>query len=325
MRSVILAQFAASLLAGAATGCISVVEPVADEALAATPGWEALPADPAAAAAAAPFTGLELAEELAGGLDALEFLPGLRVATVVAGSPAEGAGIAPGDRVLRVDGVELRSLEQWQALLDATAPAARLALEIERGGAMAHAEVAVVRRANAALRPADRFVERRRLDCVARTVPAGAAPGKVGVQLEEIGEGSALRGAGLRPGDVLVELEATPLGGAQDLFRRVAAAPAGATLQLAVLEPDGARRAVSLRLPAPARHLTEISLWPLFTWRETPDERTGEVVIGDLWLIWLFRREHDGDACRTSILRFVSWESGLGALDEEAGGGEGRR
>jgi len=325
VRSVILAQCAASLLAALATGCISVVEPVGDEALAATPGWEALAADPTTASSAAPFTGLELAEELAGGLDALEFLPGLRVAAVVAGSPAEGAGIAPGDRALRVDGVELRSLEQWHALLEAAAPAARLALELERGGALAHTDVAVVRRSSAALRPADRFVERRRLDCIARTVMAGAAPGGVGVRLEEIGARSVLRGAGLRAGDVLVELDALPLAGVQDLFRRVAAAPAGATLQFTLLEPDGARRAAVVQLPRPERHLTEISLWPLFSWSETPDERKGEVVIGDLWLIWLFRREHDGDAYRTSILRFLSWESGVGALDEEAATGEGGR
>lgn len=305
-------------------GCISVVEPMRDEELAGAPTYEALPAA-GDTEAAAPFVGLELTEAVAGGLDSLEFLPGLRVAAVVAASPAEAAGIAVGDRVLKAAGADLRSVDQWQALLAAATPGAPLALEIDRGGALATATVAVVRRSGGALTTAARFIERKRLQCTARTVVAGPAPGCTGAQLEELAPGSVLRDAGLRAGDLLVELDGSPIVGAPDLFVRVAAAPLGDTLQLVVLDPDGTRRAASLHLPPPDRHLTELSLWPLFSWSETPDEQKGELVLLDLWLIWLFKREHDGEATKSSILRFLSWESGVGALAEEAGAGEDAR
>jgi membrane-associated protease RseP (regulator of RpoE activity) len=330
VRSAIRVSFVACLI-GVASGCISVVEPAVEEALGATPDWEALPSETSDSGAAVPFIGLELEEELVGSLESPEFLPGLRVKAVVAGSPAEGAGIAPGDRVLRVGEAELRSIEQWQVLLSAMDPGERVTLEIERAGALATAQLAVLRRGGATLLPGYRFIERRRLNCAASTVSADSVAGRVGgrheigVRLDEIGPRSVLRGSGLREGDVLVELDSTPLAGTEDLFRRVAAAPDGATLRLTVLASDGVRLPVDVALETPPRHLTEISLWPLFSWSETPDERHGKLVIGDLWLIWLFRREHDGDASRTSILRLLSWESGLGVLDEESGGDEGGR
>ncbi|MGA1438712.1 MAG: PDZ domain-containing protein, partial [Ilumatobacteraceae bacterium] len=52
------------------------------------------------------------------------------VVRVVPGSPAERAGIVPGDEVLRVDGTTPRDVIEWQVLTDEADPI----LEISRQG-----------------------------------------------------------------------------------------------------------------------------------------------------------------------------------------------
>lgn len=59
---------------------------------------------------------------------------GLTVDKVGRESPAEKAGLKPGDVLLRMDGVELASKEQLQELLKEKAPDDRVALELLRSG-----------------------------------------------------------------------------------------------------------------------------------------------------------------------------------------------
>ena len=59
---------------------------------------------------------------------------GLDVEKVGRESPAEKAGMKPGDVLLKMDGVELKSKEQLQELLKAKAPSDRVALELLRNG-----------------------------------------------------------------------------------------------------------------------------------------------------------------------------------------------
>ena len=71
------------------------------------------------------FLGLGTKERAAGGLD---------VDKVGRESPAEKAGMKAGDILLKMDGVELKSKEQFQELLKEKAPDDRVALELLRGG-----------------------------------------------------------------------------------------------------------------------------------------------------------------------------------------------
>ncbi len=319
----------ASLLTSA---CITVAPPPEDEGLPSAPAYDALPANAATGSQGEPFVGLELAEATSGGLDALEFLAGLRVANVAPGSPAEAAGLRAGDRVLSVDGMKLERLDQWSALLASVAPGRTWRIEAERDGNVRAATLEVRQRSTPELRATDRFVERRRLRCTASTVALGAAASgtgaaRTGARLDELADDSPLHDAGIEPGDTLLALDGKALTGAADLFTRVAAMAPGSEVELVVQSRDGGERQVDLDLYEPERHLTALRLWPLLAWSKTPDERRSEVVVIDLWLIWLYKRTHDGPTTQTSVLRFISWESGVGALTEDgtdagaAGGG----
>jgi serine protease Do len=59
---------------------------------------------------------------------------GLKVDKVGRESPAEKAGLKEGDVILKMDGVELATKEQFQELLKEKAPDDRVALELLRGG-----------------------------------------------------------------------------------------------------------------------------------------------------------------------------------------------
>ncbi len=71
------------------------------------------------------FLGLGTKDRPAGGLD---------VEKVGRESPAEKAGMKPGDILLKMDGVELKSKSQFQDLLKEKAPDDRVALELLRNG-----------------------------------------------------------------------------------------------------------------------------------------------------------------------------------------------
>ena len=58
---------------------------------------------------------------------------GLRVVRVSDDSPADVAGLLPGDRILRIDGTEVRLLATlWQSLWAGGAPEREITLDIER-------------------------------------------------------------------------------------------------------------------------------------------------------------------------------------------------
>lgn len=306
------ARAAAALPLLACAACVSVVEPAPDEGLAATAAYEALAPDSPPSDGA--FVGLELAESVAGSLDAMEFLRGLRVLTVVAGSPAEIAGLHAGDVVVKVNGIELARLDQWTALLRAARPDDSWRLDLERKGALATASLRVLQRAATGVLHDDRFIERRRLGCVARTVAHATS---TVARIEEIDPHGALHAAGVGVGALVIALDGVDIDGAADLFTRISTREPGARVTLRVVRDGGAARDVPVTLPEAERHLTAITLWPLFGWSESPDETRGELVLVDLWLIWLFKRTHEGAACTTSILRFISWESGVGSLTDE--------
>lgn len=67
------------------------------------------------------------------GLSCVEKAGGLQVVRVSDDSPADVAGLQPGDRILRIDGTEVRALATlWQTLWAGGAPEREVTLEIER-------------------------------------------------------------------------------------------------------------------------------------------------------------------------------------------------
>lgn len=69
------------------------------------------------------------------GLNCVESEGGVRVVRVNADSPADIAGMLAGDRIVRIDGAEVRALEAfYKALWSGGAPERAVTIEIDRGG-----------------------------------------------------------------------------------------------------------------------------------------------------------------------------------------------
>jgi serine protease Do len=68
------------------------------------------------------------------GINAIEMEGQVRVLRVNDDSPADAAGLQPGDRIVRLDGTEIGALEQlWKSLWAGGAPEREVSLEIRRG------------------------------------------------------------------------------------------------------------------------------------------------------------------------------------------------
>jgi serine protease Do len=74
----------------------------------------------------------------------------VRVLRISADSPAEAAGLRPGDRILRIDGAEVAALEGlWKALWAGGEPERDVTLDILRGGDAQQVRLRAVDRAQA--------------------------------------------------------------------------------------------------------------------------------------------------------------------------------
>ena len=72
--------------------------------------------------------------------------PGVKVAAVTPGSPAEKAGVQAGDVLLKVDGRELANLQGFSALLRGLQPGQTVSVVLSRGGAETQVQVTLVER-----------------------------------------------------------------------------------------------------------------------------------------------------------------------------------
>jgi S1-C subfamily serine protease len=69
------------------------------------------------------------------GINCVEAEGSVRVVRVNSDSPAEVAGLEPGDRIVRIDGTEVRALDMlWKTLWAGGAPEREVTLDIVRGG-----------------------------------------------------------------------------------------------------------------------------------------------------------------------------------------------
>ncbi len=72
--------------------------------------------------------------------------PGVRIDSVLPGSPAEKAGLAGGDLLVKIDGREIADLRAYAEVLRAHAPGDTIAIEVERGGERVQVSATLVER-----------------------------------------------------------------------------------------------------------------------------------------------------------------------------------
>ena len=206
----------------------------ADEALGSKPLWQKLaivfagPAMnlllPVAVFMGTLFVGMPRPEAVVGGIEA--------------GSPAERAGIEPGDRIVSVDGQPV----VWWGDVEETSrerPGGELALEIEKSGER-----------RSLVLPLE---ERPGLDEFGTAEPVGWSglghrrpKAMLGVPEAD----SPAHAAGLRSGDRVVAVDGQPVADWNELSRRFAAAPAGSRVALSVARgPEDAPERLTLEVP----------------------------------------------------------------------------
>ncbi len=213
----------------------------------------------------------------------------LRVAHVVENSPADAAGLQPGDLLLEahVGGGEARVLRrpsEWQQLEQTTAPGTKVELFVDRAGREARTELVLVARVRPTPRQAsERFREEDRTGVVLRTATeveargAGLGPGG-GAVLVGMSQGSPWRAAGLRFGDLLVAVDGVPVAHPQDVLAAMRR-PRAETLHLDCRR-DGTAFAVDAPLSQRASELTEISLPLLFSYEADRGRSEWSLLLG---------------------------------------------
>src|SRR5262249_7955787 len=154
---------------------------------------------------------------------------GALVAEVTAGAPAAAAGIKPGDVITRYDGTPIDEHAALPMLVASTPVGKTVPVEVVRDGTARTLEVTVARQAGdeaqdnpdehrgkwgLALRELDP-AERQQRDL----------QGRDGVLVSGVAPGSAAAEAGIKAGDVILQVNRKPVASGQDVKREAAASP----------------------------------------------------------------------------------------------------
>jgi regulator of sigma E protease len=174
------------------------------------------------------------------GLDAPAAEP--RIAAVVAGTPAEAAGLRTGDRIVAIDGAPIAA---WRAFTDrvAASPGRPLALVVERAGEKVPLTLTPATRSEEGLNAVGRAYARAR-----NLVRGGGYAGAIAWIEPVVGtvdEGSPAEEAGIRPGERITAIDDTPV----ERWEEAAAiihASIGETLAVTLADAGGGRRAVEV-------------------------------------------------------------------------------
>lgn len=174
---------------------------------------------------------------------------GALVAQVLPGSPADEAGLRPGDIILSFNGEEITDSARLPQLVGVVGPGSRAEIDFVRDGE--HSTVTVT----IAALPEDaeaRFQQRARSGedesrwpLGLKTEPTDDGEGGLRVVGVEPGPG---RAAGIRRGDLLVSINNRPVRAPQDIRDAVAGLAPGSVVPVLVSR-DGNPRFLALRLP----------------------------------------------------------------------------
>jgi C-terminal processing protease CtpA/Prc len=261
------------------------------------------------------FTGLELGDARAT-LDAmLEEPAGLLVVSVVENSPADAAGIEPGDLILEARPgaadapILLRWPSEWRLLELESEPGTRVQLVVDRAGAERELELATVARVHPAGRgPGERIREEARVGVVLRTATevearaAGLGPGG-GAVVVGLTRESPWREAGIVYGDLIRAVDGVEVAHPAVVLERIRAAPERGELALDVVRA-GAPLALNAPVSRREHELHEVWIPLLFRYEKERDERSTSFLLG------LFRHERTPAAWRLRLFWLLRFSGG---------------
>ena len=163
---------------------------------------------------------------------------GALVSAVVEGSPAQTAGLKPGDVIVAYNGRTVARSDELPRAVAATPVGREVPLSVLRDGKTVAltAKIARLAEADEAASPASGEKPRLGLQLQTLTPKLAAELGlrdRSGVLVRGVEDGSPAAGAGLRPGDVIAEIDHRPVKNVEDLKETMARhAPGTPTLLL---------------------------------------------------------------------------------------------
>jgi Do/DeqQ family serine protease len=181
---------------------------------------------------------------------------GVLVADVMRGSPAETAGVRPGDVVVEFGGAAVREVPDLQRRAAGVSPGQTVALKVVRDGQPVAVTVIVAEMPSDEPTVAVAQPEAERFGLQVEPLPADAAarlgvPFGRGLLVTEVAPGSPADRAGLRRTDVVLEVNRRPVADAAALGRALAALKPGDSVLVYVHRADaGGNQYVVLQRPA---------------------------------------------------------------------------
>jgi serine protease Do len=166
----------------------------------------------------------------------LESPEGALIATVESGSPADKAGLKPGDVVLAFNGQKIDDPNKLPRLVAGTKPGQSAALRIWRNGNAEEVKFTaaeLVAEAKAPKPAADRAAKPNRLGLVVSELPT-AQRRALGIEYGLMVEGADPSRTPLRPGDVIVGVGREGFGSLEEFERLIEAQKQGDTVALLV-------------------------------------------------------------------------------------------
>jgi serine protease Do len=183
----------------------------------------------------------------------LSDMQGALVADVTSGGPAEKAGIKRGDVIVGFDGKEIKEMKELPFLVASSPVGTEASVEIVRNGKHMTMTVTLGRLTDEEEEGAP--VETRlELGMSLETLTpekAGAMglAGTEGVVVTQVSPGSPASEAGVRPGDVIIEVDQRPVENIEEFEAAAAAEFKPGDTMLLLLKRRGATLFVTLRIP----------------------------------------------------------------------------